>query len=592
MKTKRILATLLSACMLTSVVSMTACGGGGTSSGGGNQNKYVYNVPGDNKLTIKVKNFGGGPGNVWLEEAAERFAELKQKEPYGSKTGVYIDYEATFDQNTTSMASDSTNIFFDERASDPSVLSQSGLLLNLDEIVKDEKRVGGSLESNIFESAKGGIMGNDGSYYALPHYEFYTGLAYNRTTFENLSAYFAADDEENVYQYSSKYGKGNFVGDMTAEKSVGPDGKTGVIEGVDYSLDDGLPRSLDEFILLCDYIKTESEGDIAPITVSGKYYKYVEYVFIGFWASMAGAEQMKNYYNCTGEIEVVDRDEDGNLQFTNENLFEGISYIKKPKTKMVTMTEEERNGWLGNDMVAKYYGIAMLEIMQREGFFSKTAKSEKDHWQAQMDLFMDGKANTNNSAMLIDGSYWYNEADENGGLNYYERYVGKDRSELDVQWMSLPTSVYAEGAVGKDACFLDCGQAYTMINGNVQSNPELMRACLEFIEFCYSEAELQAFTAKTGLARAINYDLTPAQEQEMGVYAAGLWNARDNKAGSNVVALSGTTQTFKKAKSAIRIMLDSGVLTDGHTKAWSLLNNGDHADEVFGDCSFYGSWSF
>ena len=81
MNKKRIIATALSA--LTLVASMgglTACGGdgaGNSASGGGN-NKYVYNVPGENKLTIKIKNFGGGPGNVWLEEAAERFAQEKQ----------------------------------------------------------------------------------------------------------------------------------------------------------------------------------------------------------------------------------------------------------------------------------------------------------------------------------------------------------------------------------------------------------------------------------------------------------------------------------------------------------------------------------
>jgi hypothetical protein len=349
---------------------------------------------------------------------------------------------------------------------------------------------------------------------------------------------------------------------------------------------------LDEFILLCDYIKTESDGEIAPLTVSGKYYKYVEYVVIGFWSALAGAEQMKNYYNCTGEIEVVERDANGNLQFTDENLFQGINYIKKPKTKWVTMAEDGSDGWMGNDMVAKYYAMAMLEVITTEGFFSATATSGKDHWTTQMDLFMDGKMSTNNSAMLVEGSYWYNEANENGGLSYYETFVGKNPAELDVHWMSLPTSALAADATGKDACFLDCGQAYAMINGNVESNPALKQACLDFIKFCYSDAELKAFTAKTGLARAINYEVDPAQKQQMGIYASSLWEARDNIAGLNVVALSGTTSTFKKAKSAIKIALDTGVLTDGHTKCWSLLKNGEHANKIFAGCSLYGLWSY
>ena len=586
MKKRRILATALSTLMLVaSMGGMTACGGGGGSGNGpdNGNNKYVYNVPGANKLTIKIKNFGGGPGNVWLEEAAERFAQLKQNEQYGDKTGVYITYEPTYNQNTTSMKGDSTSIFFDERASDPSTLSQNGLLLNLDSIVKDETREGGSLESKIFESAKDGIK-KDGSYYALPHYEYYTGLSYNRTTFEDLAAYFAAEDEDNVYAYSSKYGKANFVGDMTAKKSVGPDGESG-------TADDGLPCSLDEFILLCDYIKTESDGEIAPLTVSGLHYKYVEYILIGFWSSLAGTEQMRNYYNCTGEIEVVERDEKGDLQFTDENLFQGINYIKKPKTKWVTMAEDGSEGWKGNDMAAKYYATAIYEIIVKEGFFSATAKSGKDHWTTQMDLFMDGKMDTNNSAMLVEGSYWYNEANENGGLSYYETFVGKNRSELDVQWMSLPTNVFAEGATGKDACFLDCGQSYAMINGNVESNPALKQACLDFIKFCYSEAELSAFTAKTGLARAISYELDATQKAGMSKFTRGLWEERDNVAGANVVALSGTTATFKKARNTIKLSLDAGVLSDGYNKFWMVIEN-KGAKQVFSDCSLFGSWSY
>ena len=79
-----------------------------------------------------------GTGNEWLEETVERFAKEYQNKQYGSKTGVYLDIEVTNNQNTSAMANDATNIFFDERKSDPYVLQQSNLLLNLDSIVKDE----------------------------------------------------------------------------------------------------------------------------------------------------------------------------------------------------------------------------------------------------------------------------------------------------------------------------------------------------------------------------------------------------------------------------------------------------------------------
>lgn len=584
MEKKKVLATILSACMLTSMVGMTACGGDGGNGGGNNNADYVYNVPSESKMTIKIKNFGMGTGNEWLEETVERFAKEYQNKQYGSKTGVYLDIEVTNNQNTSAMANDATNIFFDERKSDPYVLQQSNLLLNLDSIVKDETRVGGSLESKIFDSAKGGIQGNDGSYYALPHFEYYAGMAYNRTTFDDLCAYFAAEDEEDVQEYSCKYGSALFVGDMSAEKSVGPDGKSG-------TNDDGLPRSLDEFIILCDYIKTESDGKISPLTVTGKYYHYYpDMMVIGLWSALAGAEQMRNYYNCTGEIEIVERDANGNLQYTEENLFEGISYIKKPKTKWVTMAADGSDGWMGNDMAAKYYALAMMDIATNEGFFSASASSEKDHWNTQMDLYMDGKANTNNSAMLVEGSYWYNESTESGGFDYYERYVGKSRNDLQVEWMSLPTSLYAEGAVGKDACFVDCGIGYTMVNGNIKSKPDLMEACLDFVAFCYSEQELKNFTIRTGMARSLDYEYTEAEAAQMSVYTRKLWEARDNREGTNVVSWSGTTDTFKLAKKRLMLGLDCGVLSNGTTKMSLLFNTKKHTAEVFAGCSLYGNW--
>ena len=90
MEKKKVLATILSACMLTSMVGMTACGGEGGNGGNGNNNAdYVYNVPSESKMTIKIKNFGMGTGNEWLEETVERFAKEYQNKQYGSKTGVY-----------------------------------------------------------------------------------------------------------------------------------------------------------------------------------------------------------------------------------------------------------------------------------------------------------------------------------------------------------------------------------------------------------------------------------------------------------------------------------------------------------------------
>ena len=585
MKAKRFLATLLSLCTMTSVVGMAGCdvedpvGGGG-----GGTVDFVYNVPSDTKMTIKVKNYGMGTGTLWCEELVERFAKEYQNVQYGDKTGVYVDIEVTNQQNTSLMATDATNVFFDERASDPYTLMQSGLLLNLDSIVKDTTREGGSLESKIFESAKGGMTDANGSYYALPLFEYYAGCGYNEAIFEELGAYFAADGEENVIPYTSKFGSANFIGDLTATKSVGPDGEANTD-------DDGLPRSLDEFILLCDYIKFASEEEVYPLTVTGKFYHYYPDMFvIGLWTNLAGAEQMRNYYDCTGEIEVVKRDAQGNLMFTNENLFQGIDYIKKPQTEWVTMKADGSDGWMGNDMAAKYYALAMMDVATNEGFFSPSTKSGADHYTAQMDLYMDGKGNTYKSAMLIEGSYWYNESNERGGFDYYESATGQNRKDLRVKWMSLPTSVLKEGAQGKPACFTDCGFAHTLVNGNVESNPALKQACLDFVAFAYSEQEMKNFTLRTGMARSLSYDFTDEELDAVNTYVRSIWDARDNVAGNNVVNCAGTSKTFNLVKRRLFLGLDCAVLSDGLNKQSLLFNSGSHTKDVFTSCSMYGNW--
>ncbi|MBQ7373679.1 MAG: hypothetical protein IJW64_03860 [Clostridia bacterium] len=580
MRKQRIFAIILAIFMVVCSFGMLACGKKKSNS----RYQAVYNLPSNKKITIKVKNYGMGPGTLWLDEAADRFAEKYQDVKYGNKTGVYVKIEEDSEQNTNAMANDSTNIFFDEKTSDPNALAQSNLLLNLDSIVKDTTREGGTLESKIFSSTKNIVMKGD-SYYALPHYEFYPGVVFNRDTFDKLNAYFAHEDEVNTIDHSSKYGDACFIGDETAQKSVGPDGEPDTD-------DDGLPCSLEEFIILCDYIKKESNSTIYPITVTGKYFSYYpDYLMMGLWASLAGAEQMRNYYNCTGAIEVVERDSSGNYKFTSEPLFEGIDYVKKPVTKVVQRKEDGSEGWMGSDMAAKYYAIAMFEILYKEGFLSPSATKSNDHWETQMDLYLDGKFNTNNSAMLIEGSYWYNESNEKGGFDYYESYVGKKRDQINVSWMGLPTKVYTEDTEAKDPCLLDCACAYAMINGNVAKNDALKQACLDFLAFLYTEQELGYFTAKTGIARPINYTLTSDNLSVMSNYAKQLWKMRDSAQGSNIVSWSGTTEMFLQKKGTLKLHLDCGVFGSGKDKVSTFIKNNKSASEILQLCSTYAKWN-
>ncbi len=551
--------------LILSLLMTFACVSCGTNKNKKDDDSSVFNKPGKNKTEITVKNFGGGIGHVWLDEAAERFAELNAETSYAEgKKGVYISINNTFNEETDNMAGQTTHMFFDERHSDVHQFSlkEKGKPMCLDSIVLDESREGGALSDKIFDSVKGSLQDNDGHYYGLPHYEYYGGLTYNREIFDKYFAYFAYDSD-NGESFPSQYGNAIFVNDLQSKKSFGPDG----IENTD---DDGLPRTLEEFVILCDYIKFASADKVAPVTISGQYNKYFDYLYTGIWSAIAGAEQMKNYYNCEGEIEVVKRDASGNFMFTNENLFQSIDYIKKPVTEKITLNGS--NGYMGNDMVGKYYAYSIVKILKTEGFLSDNSSGTTSHYDAQMDLFMNDVGTTNESAMLIEGSYWFNESEEQGSFDKMKKYCKKDSQDLDVRWMSLPTALNnADFVAGREECFLDIGQCYAMINGRYENDAEMKTACLEFMKFLYSEQELKNFTICTGMPRAIDYTLSETEKTEFSKFYQNMWNRRIANT-NNLVYYSGTTDAFLKNRSALNIMLDSKLFMSVEQKSWALMD--------------------
>ena len=110
-----------------------------------------------------------------------------------------------------------------------------------------------------------------------------------------------------------------------------------------------------------------------------------------------------------------------------------------------------------------------------------------------------------------------------------------------------------------------------MVNKNVEANPALKQACLDFVAFCYTEQELRNFTAKTGITRAISYELSETDKAKMSKYALRLWGERDSENGSNIVAWSGSTEIFKLVKGRLKIDLNSGVFGNGTTKVSAML---------------------
>lgn len=509
MKVKQKAKKVLISVLALLVFGITACNGGGGGSSGG-------------KLELKIVNYAGGVGRVWLDEAIARFEKEAEEKTYGAYKGVKFDVLHTMNPDIENIATSARHIYFAGKAFDVRSLAQKGRLLNLNDIVTEVGEDGKTIESKIDADYRIMFTANDGEYYGLPHYEFYSGLSYDIELFEENNYYFAAPNESDVQVYTSSagFGSANFVASKDADKSCGPNGKSG-----DY--DDGLPSSVQELLILCDKMNSEIDN---PILYAGGHEHYFNHLLTGLWASLAGAAEMKTYYSMTGDMEIVDG-------YEEEMLFG--SEVAAPKVKTQTVTEA--TGYYVTQQVARYYASAFVELAYNNDFIERK-NTNFSNISAQTAFINSGVGATDVSGMLIEGSFWYNEAKD---YNLFENYFAATqnaKTSRKLGWMPLP--VQWSGSVtegnGSAPTLLDASGAAMFVNGRFANNEAVVNACKDFIKFLYTDAELSAFTGATGVVRGgLNYELTQADYNRMDDFQKNIWDMR--KEGTVIFPGSNTT---------------------------------------------------
>ena len=300
-----------------------------------------------------------------------------------------------------------------------------------------------------------------------------------------------------------------------------------------------------------------SSATIKPFGLSGKYHIYSNHLVAALWASLAGYEQMQTCYTFNGTIDAV-------VGYTNENLFPGVDYIKKPIVQEVKVTPE--TGYKIWDMAARYYATAILEIIDTEGWFSTTAFRGSSHTEEQKYFIFSGSrlngVEMEKIGMLIEGNYWYNESLASG--NFEDYYAISATTERNIGWMSLPNSVDTSVTVGngKKAVLIETALSNAFVNGNIKDNEALVKACKDFLRFLYTDQELSAFTACTGVAKAVNYELGN-KAAELDAFQKTVWNAKTN----NVVLYAGAdNQTFLNSVGTFKLNADAVVFMYGSDK--------------------------
>ncbi len=467
------------------------------------------NNPSDNKnatLITVLHNTGSAASTQWWVEANKRFVESKKDEVYDTGTkGVRIDVKTADVNDQDTYAQD---VIISENNVNMYRLAAEGKALQIDDIVAEFDNF---IDAGIKERMKGG----DGHYYSMPHYSGYANMSYNKDIFEAYNLYFAAPDatadtvvekaskyipytDGEYYSDSSKWGVAKFVKDKSTKKSCGPDGEYG-------TPDDGLPSSLEELLVLCDKMTSNSGSKkVNPFTLSGDNKVYSFFLLDTLWASLAGADAMKSVY-CDwndSQVEVV-------TGYTDEDLFYAGSGIKKPTTKLVTLSDD--NGYKMYDMSARYYALGIMQIVYKNGWFCQSAYSNNSTTTQWDFVYGDKNAmlqkQADQSAFLVDGSYWYTEAKSNSD-NFIGKYKTRYKNDPGVSLWPAPVQLSGQVAEhgGKEPVILDILASQLYINKKIANDENHLRAVKDYVRFLYSQTELKNFTESTGFDIAMTYD--------------------------------------------------------------------------------------
>ena len=533
-KAKRTLVRTMAAMLsVTALLGGTACGGMG---GGSNK--------GDTTV-ITVANFGGGIGRKWLDEAAERFSEIKKDTEYESgKKGVSFDVTNAIGITCVNMKTSGTNIFFlQDRYSECFGEIQKGSVLDITDIVKDQTLAeygeDVTIESKIDEEYRFALKGNDGKYYMLPHYETQSGASYDVDMFENMGFYLAQKDDKASKHTSTLTGQTHYFTNKNYKtKTVGNDGEAGTD-------DDGMPTTLNELVAMCEYIK---KNNVWPFSVAGSHLDYTNYLIEGLWTALAGYEQRSAVVSHKGTVEYV-------KGISKTELWPGTG-IYKPVTETAENITSE-TGYKAINQASRYYAFAFIELAYKKGWFYESyQKSDYNHKEAMRAFILNGLSGKPKIASHVEGSYWYNEAESYNLFNDYKVFSGKDTMIKNIKHWHMPTSYGNDVVTGKEnareEAVINGMTSTAMINGNLDDYPGsegIIKACKDFLKFLSTEQELKNFTASTGVAKALySYTIDESVLQNLDPYQQSVMRLRAN---NPVVNQYGDNATYRAKSGAM-----------------------------------------
>lgn len=455
---------------------------------GGDSGKKSENTEG--KTVIKVATYNGGLGLGWLSEAGARFArQYEDRQFEDGKTGVYVDVVESLAGDMLANKSLNEDLYLTESV-DYYLMQSQGKFADISDVVTGDlasvgesgKTIAGKMDPAMSDFLKA----KDGKYYGIPFYDGFYGFIYDVDMFEGKGWFFD--------------GSGNFT---KTEKSTGIDGVAG-------TYDDGMPKTYEQFGKLVDKIRNDS---VTPFVYGGSdNEEYFVEALSNYWANYEGKEDMQRNWTFDGETDLI----------TGWNDSEPIVEKKQ-------ISEENRFDL--QKQAGKYYALKfMREVVTGNGANYTAASNFKAAQLKLIQSYLDGEIQPGAVAMVIDGSWFENEADLSGTfktvskLDFRGDISGKDyKTTRRFAFMPIPMADETRSA---KQTWISSNESFCFINA--ATNGGKLEAAKEFLKFLHTEAELASFTKLTSITRPYTYTVSDGDKEQMTYFGRSLMQMKEN----------------------------------------------------------------
>ena len=517
------------------------------------------------KVQLYVGNYNGGVGDKWLDGVIERFEAKYANYELNGKTGVQVVLDSDKDCGGKTLAGtiggDPNEVYFTQQVNYEEFVSQ-GLIRDITNLVNAQNPDDGNktIASKYYDTDKD-VLSIDGKYYAIPHYEAYVGLTYDAYMFASEKLYFA----DTIAQDGTR----EFIVNANTKKSCGPD-------GIYNTYDDGLPSSYEEFYKMLDKAKTKGYA----MAFSGEQTHYSQMLPTALYANYTGVDGVNvnlNFNSNGNEVEVI-------------KSFSGNTPIV---TKEV-ISEQNGNQHLINNQAGIYYGLELAAKVfgDSSAYYPDSASGSFSFISAQEAFLESGLTGNKRIAMLIEGSYWYNEATSYGTVDRIADDYALFATQKDPRFMPLPqqySGTVTEGNGGSPV-LVDSFGAYAFINATTKA--EKVDLAEKFLAFCYTDVELINFTKSTnGTIRGVQYDYSSVKDELSG-FGKSVFEMRSAaKAGNSFVRESSNNARYVKHRGAFTLdtaytWLSSPNCGKGYTHLWTAVYQGKMSAQDY----FKGMW--